>query len=190
VLAAAIAAAGIVAIPRIDDAKRKSAAAERRELAQHRAAERRRLAAEQVAVHGKAVKPAGRPTRAEDLRARRALLRTVEGAIAADARRRIRAGAMTGRILRAKCAPSPGVDRRGGARDLRVPRSGYDCLAVTREIPATGTNTAGRLGYPFRAVIDFRRFTFAFCKANPPAGERAVPDPRMTPRLPRACSAP
>jgi len=190
VLAAAIAAAGVVAIPRIDDAKSKSAAAERRALAERRAAERRRLEAEQVAVRGRAAKPAGRLTRVEKLSARRALLRKVEGAIATDARRRVRAGAMTGRILRAECAPSPGIQERGGERDLRVPRSGYDCLAVTRDIPATGTNTSGRLGHPFRAVLDFRRFTFAFCKTNPPAGERAVPDPRVTPPLPPACSAP
>lgn len=187
VLAAAIVAAGILAIPRIDDAKRRSAAVERRALAERRAAERRRLAAEQVAVHGEAPKPAGRLTRAEELRARRGLLRTAERAIATEARRRVRAGTLTGRIVRTECA---GGSATTGERDLRLRRSAYDCLAVTRDIPRTGTNAPGRLGHPFRAVVDFRRFTFAFCKTNPPAGERAVPDPSATPRLPRACARP
>ncbi|MDQ4048392.1 MAG: hypothetical protein M3131_03290, partial [Actinomycetota bacterium] len=87
---------------------------------------------------------------------------------------------------RTDCAPASGARGRP-ERDLRLRRGAYDCLAVTRDIPATRTNSAGRLGHPFRALVDFSRFSFAYCKTNPPAGERAVSDPRATPQLPRAC---
>lgn len=190
-LAAAGVAVVLISITSIDDSKRRGEASERRALAERSAAERRRLGREQAAVHGKAARPAGALTPTQGLHARRALVRTLERAITADARRRVRAGAVTGRVLRTDCAASPRAPRPAAAeRALRARRGGYDCLAVTRDIPATRTNAAGRLGVPFKAMVDFGRFTFAFCKTNPPAGERAVPDPRLTPRLPRACSAP
>ena len=66
----------------------------------------------------------------------------------------------------------------------------YDCLAVTREIPTSGVNVAGQVGHPFRAMVDYRRFRYVWCKVNPVAGERAVPDPRAVVPLPRACVQP
>ena len=189
-LAAVIAAAALFAVPRIDESKRRGEERERRALAEHRASERRRLMADQAPTHGSAPRPAGRLARGERLEARRALLRAVERAITSEARRRLATGAPAGRIIRTECAASPTSASRDAERNLRLHRSAYDCLAVTRDIPATSTNVPGRLGHPFRAVVDFRRFTFAFCKTNPPAGERAAPDPRATPRLPQACSGP
>ena len=188
VLTAAVGAIGVFAVPRIDESKRRGGESERRALAERSALERRRLTAEQAAVRGGVPSPAGALSPNEELRARLGLLRAVERAVTAEARRRVAAGALTGRIVRTECATSPGSGApRGAQRDLRVRRGAYDCLAVTRDIPATSTNPPGRLGHPFRAVVDFRRFTFAFCKTNPPPGERAVPDPRGTPRLPQAC---
>ena len=186
VLTAAVAAIGVFAVPRIDESKRRGGESERRALAERRALEHRRLTEGQAAVRGRAPRPAGGLDPNEELRARRGLVRAVERAVTAEARRRVAAGALTGRILRTECAAGGGA-QLGAERDLRLRRGAYDCLAVTRDIPATSTNAPGRLGHPFRAVVDFRRFTFAFCKTNPPPGERAVPDPRATPRLPRAC---
>lgn len=188
VLAAAIAAGGVFAVSRIDESKRRSGESERRALAERRAVERRRLTADQAAVRGSAPRPAARLTPGEQPGARRVLLRAVERAITTEARRRVATGTLTGRILRTECAAS--AESSGAERDLRLRRSAYDCLAVTRDIPTTSTNAPGRLGHPFRAVVDFRRFTFAFCKTSPPAGERAVPDPRTTSALPRACTQP
>jgi hypothetical protein len=191
VLLAVIVVAAIFAIPRIDESKRESDARQRQALAAGRAAERRRLVADQTPVHGRAPRPAGTLTPAAELKARRMLLRRVERAIVAEARRRVRARTLSGRILAAECGPTPGGERRTqGDVDLRVRRSAYDCLAVTSHIQATGTNVAGRLGYPFRAVVDFDRFAYTFCRTNPPAGERAVPNPASTPALPRECAAP
>jgi hypothetical protein len=186
-LVAVIVAAGIVVIPRIDESKQESRARESEALAQRRAAERRRLARDQVPVRGRASRPVEPVTPAGELMARRGLLRSVERAVATEARRRVRARTLSGRILRAECAPTAGSEGRGD-RDVRVRRSAYDCVAITSDIPATATNVAGKIGYPFRAVIDFRRFTFTFCKTNPPPGERAVPDPSSTPGLPRGCA--
>ncbi|MDQ4049715.1 MAG: hypothetical protein M3131_10120, partial [Actinomycetota bacterium] len=134
-------------------------------------------------------RPAGRLTAAERLRARRGLVAAVERAITREARARVASGTLTGRIARTECSPSTASGVPPGAEaDLRRRIRAYDCLAVTRDIPATRTNAPGRLGHPFRAVVDFERFTFVFCKTNPPAGERAVPDPRALPRLARACT--
>ena len=190
-LTAAVAAIVVFAVPRIDESKRRSTEGERRALAERRASERRRLIADQAAVRGRVPRPALGLKPNEVLRARRGLLRAVERAVTTEARRRVATGTLSGRVVRTECSASPGSGApRGAERDLRLRRIAYDCLAVTRDIPATSTNAPGRLGHPFRAVVDFRRFTFAFCKTNPPAGERAVPQPRATPRLPAACSGP
>lgn len=180
VLAALVAAGVVVAVPRIDESKRRGAEDERLTLVERREAERRRLAADQAPVTGRVHRPAGRSSAAER---RRVLVEAVERAVTREARARVARGSLSGRIARTECTTSA-----GGPRDPRRARGVYDCLAVTRDIPRTKTNAPGRLGHPFRAVVDFRRFTFAFCKTNPPAGERAVPDPRSLPRLARACS--
>jgi hypothetical protein len=53
-----------------------------------------------------------------------------------------------------------------------------------------GDAAAGRLGYPFRAVVDFRTGRWAYCRVAPPAGETAVPDPAGVAPLPAACRTP
>jgi hypothetical protein len=190
-LALVLGAVAAYAIPRIDRSKERTQAREKREAAQRQAAERRRLISEQQPVRGSAPLPAGPLNDGAELRARQALLGTVERRITADARRRAAAGQLRGRALRTECVPAPStVERLGAERVLSRRRDAYDCLAVTQEIRATKTNKAGGLGYPFRAVVDFRRFTFAWCKTNPLPGERAVPNPRQIPTLPPACRGP
>ena len=60
---------------------------------------------------------------------------------------------------------------------------------LVRAISSTETNVSGQLGYPFRAVLDFDRFSVTWCKTNPVPGEREVPDPGTVIELPRACRA-
>src|SRR5215211_7574066 len=67
-------------------------------------------------------------------------------------------------------------------------RAAYDCTALIREI--VGQGDPGRLGYPFRAIVDFERGSWAFCKVNPIPSERSLPDPRTIVPLPAACRAP
>ena len=190
-LAIVIGAALAYAIPRIDRSKERTSARERAEAAKQAAAERRRIVHDQRATLGSAPKPSGHLSAAAELRARADLLRTVEARITRDARHRGSTGELQGRASRTECVPAPSsVPRRGADKVLTRAADVYDCLAVTNDITPTKTNKAGELGYPFHAVINFRRFTFAWCKTNPEPGERAVPDPRRLPLLPSVCQGP
>ena len=80
-------------------------------------------------------------------------------------------------------------DTPGPEADLATRRGVYDCLVFVRSVPATETNIGGQVGYPFRAVLDFERFSVTWCKTNPVPGERVVPDPRTVLELPKPCRA-
>jgi hypothetical protein len=193
-----VVAAAIVLIPAAREAQRDREAAEARERAQRRVQTVRELQAEQRPRHGTGPADpgmageaapgdarAGGPGDAERLAARAAALRTLERAIAADARVRVRAGALSGPIVRAVCDPFPvTVGAPPPQRDLARARGSYACVAVTTEIAGTRRNAAGVLGHPYRAAVAFSTGAFAFCKV---AGRPdPVPDPAVT--TPKACS--
>jgi hypothetical protein len=108
---------------------------------------------------------------------RRAGLAGVERAIGRDARERF-----SPRAGQASCEVTAGADATGS-------RVSYDCLSPVREVVGAGEQEGarGQLGIPYRAVLDFERRTYAFCKINPIPGERVVPDPRGLVELPRPC---
>lgn len=190
-----LAAAGAYALiaPRIDESKARSAAAERAEREARRAVERRRMIAEQrprTAVAAD-LRPGAGATPAERVAARTALLDLAETWISDDARRRARAGELHGRPGATECDPHPPREEGERPEQGLSDRLGvYDCLVLLREIPATETNQAGRLGYPFRAVLDFRAFRVTWCKTNPIPSEQVIPDPRDQIAFPRACRRP
>jgi hypothetical protein len=176
--------------PRINSAKQRSAAREARERAARRQAERLRVIAEQRPRRGSAadLRPSSGAPAARRLAARAALLARAEQAITADARRRALAGELSGHPGTTECSPyPPGGQGSPPEQDLSRRTGAYDCLVVIRKIPATETNPEGRLGYPFRAVVDFEAFKFVWCKTNPAPGEQVIPDPRTLVELPRAC---
>jgi hypothetical protein len=190
-----IVAAGAAALiaPAIDDSKERTAAAEAREAAQRREANRRETIAEQRprTLDAPSLRPdAGAPAQ-ERVAAREALLRRAETAISDDARARADAGELQGRPQGTECEPYPKRTSRDDwpDHDLTADRGVYDCLVFVRAIASTETNVGGQLGYPFRAVLDFERFTATWCKTNPVPGERVVPDPRTVIELPPACRA-
>ncbi|WP_372789272.1 hypothetical protein [Paraconexibacter sp.] len=119
--------------------------------------------------------------------ARARLVGAVEAAITADARARVRAGEIDGPILGTECGP---IARRPDAvpddRDLTRTVGRYDCVAVRRDVAQDG-RSVGRLGYPFVAALDFRRFTFVHCRNTPPQGERG--STLVVVRLDRRCLA-
>lgn len=122
-----------------------------------------------------------------DPAARRAIVRRLELAVTRDARARHAAGELARGAVSTRCEPFPRPAPGAPAPPPRR-RVAYDCLAVTTTIARDERDRrAGSLGYPFRAVVDFGRTTWAFCKINPVAGERAVPDPRRVVELPRPC---
>jgi hypothetical protein len=182
-------AAALIA-PAIDDSKERTAAAEARAAAQQREANRRETIAEQRPrrLEAAALRPAAGAADAERLAAREALLRRAETAISDDARARARAGELGGNPRGTECEPYP-KRTPGPEADLATARGVYDCLVFVRAVPETETNVGGQIGYPFRAVLDFGRFTVTWCKTNPVPGERVVPDPRTVVELPRACRA-
>jgi hypothetical protein len=52
-------------------------------------------------------------------------------------------------------------------------RGGYECIAVNVDIPKSA-EPSGVIGYPFWAVVNYRRGRFAWCKVNPKPGEMAT----------------
>jgi hypothetical protein len=181
VLAAALA----VLIPRIDEGKASRAAKDRAAKAQAIAANRARIVHEQRPRHAadKALKPAAGATAAEVEAARARLLGKVEASILADSHARARAGEMRPVDGPTNCSPTPGT-ATGGAVGV------FDCFTVTRRIKATAGTVAGTVGYPFRAIVDFRDFSYTWCKTEQFPGEKLIPDPRLVVQLPASCRAP
>jgi hypothetical protein len=185
--------AAALIVPAIDDSKERRAAADAREAAERRAESRRRQIAEQRprTLDAASLQPAARAPDADVVAARQALVRRAETAISDDARARADAGELDGNPQGTQCEPYPKRSDRADwpDRDLAAARGVYDCLVFVRAVPVTETSEGGQVGYPFRAVLDFRRFSIAWCKTNPIPGERVVPDPRTVLELPKACRA-
>jgi hypothetical protein len=164
-------AAAAVIVPAIDRGKERRAARERAQTAAGNAAERRRILHEQIPRHARA--PGLRPSRT-------ALLARVERDISRDAAARVRAGELQGPVGATSCRPTPNARPRPG-------RAVFDCLTVVRQVLASGASGGGAIGYPFRAVVDWRTFAYTWCKTNPVPAELEVPDPRTVVELPAAC---
>lgn len=176
----------VVIAPAVEEDKRQSAEAERQRLEQSRAERIAALREAQRPRTGRGRRPAGAPT----VQSRRALVASMERAVARDARARAGSGELRGPILGVRCGPYPRTEAAAGAEtrlDERVGR--YECLAATTRIRPTERNPAGVIGHPYLARVDFASFRYAFCKVSPPPGEKAAPRPG-SPRVPAACSAP
>lgn len=166
-----LAVAALVAVfvaPAIDGSKDRSAAKAQAEQERQQAAQRARQRREQRAHFGRA---GG---------SRQAVLAKIENEIGKDARDRFDKDART-----AECDPVTGVDET-------AEKVAYDCVSGIRDIVGAGAQkgAVGVLAIPFRAVVDFARGTYAFCKVNPPPGEQVIPDPRKIVLLPKACQIP
>ena len=193
VLVVLVAGAAALIVPAIDSSKERTAAAQAREDAARRAASRRETIREQRPrrLDAAALAPTAGAPGAEVVSAREAFLRRVETAISDDARARADAGELEGNPRGTQCEPYPKRTDRADwpDQDPGTARGVYDCLVFVRAVPQTETNIGGQVGYPFRAVLDFDRFTVAWCKTDPVPGERVVPDPRTVLELPKACRA-
>jgi hypothetical protein len=188
--AAAVVLIGValaIMIPRIDAGKQRRAAADAAQVARTRLANRRRVIAEQTPHHGaaRALLPPAGASASQRQAARAQLVERVASDVLADAKAR----AAKGTIPFAVNGPATCAAHQGTALTGR--RFGVlDCFVVTSKIKQTARNSAGAAGYPFRAVVDFRRFTYAWCKVEAIPGELMVPDPRLVVALPRACQPP
>jgi ribosomal protein L37E len=189
-IAIAIGLVGLAAaltLPALDDAREEEAARADRERAAERERSRRAIERESVAVRGRARPPERPLAPAAEIAARRRLLGRLERAVHAEARERVRERRLRGPILEVRCSPYPRSVAGVGAEQQPARRFGrYECLAATARIPANEASVGGVLAHPFLARVDFRRFTWAFCKVSPPPGEKAIP--AAAPSVPRACT--
>lgn len=189
-VAIVLALVGLIALalaltPMLRESKQERAAAERREKAALREGAIRRLQAEQrprLAVSDSLAPVGAAPgTRLE---ARAALMDELSASIGADARGRVRRGALDGPILGVECEPFPRTLTGVGAeRDLSRRSGRYACLAATARFKAGESSIGGALGHPYRAKVDFQTGRYAFCKISGRPGPTA--DPRVT--TPLAC---
>jgi hypothetical protein len=175
-----------ILVPRIDQGKARRTAAENAATARSREAEHRRIVAEQRPHHGAGLglRPPAGASPAQQQAARQQLVRQISAAVLADARARFAHHTIPFPVSGpATCGAHQGTTLSGRFGVL-------DCFVVASKIKKTARTTAGEAGYPFRAIVDFRKFTYAWCKVEGIPGEMSIPDPRLVVALPRACQAP
>ena len=188
-LAALTAVAGVLLVlaPGIRESRERDRAREARERAELRQARIEALRRQGRVVEVRRDRPAalGGAPPSEQRRLRQALVSDVERSLHAEALRRFGAGELTRRPLRGECEPSPRNVRRIGAETtLAAPTQRYHCLAVTADIPRR-EGPEGTIGYPFYALVDFERWSYAICRIAGRPGEGSLRDPEVTP--PPAC---
>jgi len=181
VLGAALA----VMIPRIQSGKNERAAADSALAAKRAAHNRARIIHAQTPHHADAANllPAAGASSAAVASSREELLQSVQASIFDDARRRATAGEMRPVIGPTTCARAPGTPTAG---DVGV----FDCFVVTTKIKETEHNLPGALGYPFRAVVDYKTYAYTWCKAEQVPGEMLVLHPDDVTILPAECRGP
>jgi hypothetical protein len=173
-----------IMIPRINDGKATRSANAAAAKARAQQANRARvIKLQQPRTGGFAdLKPAAGASAAEVGSARRQLVAGVQSAITADAQKRAAAGEISKVQGPTTCTHTAGTPTTGSV-------GVFDCYTVVRRVPKVKTNVAGSIGYPFRAVLDFSKFTYAFCRTEQFPGEQLIPDPRTVIQLPAACRA-
>lgn len=167
--ALAVAPLAVVVVPDVMEFRRDNAAAERERRARTLAAERARLTREQRPHRGQArsLRPPAGADAAVRLRARAALVGRLEAAITQDARGRQARGELTGAPARmTQCGPLVRNQRVGDEADLAKEIGRYACVAASRDVVQDGRRV-GLYGTPFVAAVNFRRFSFVWCKDNP-----------------------
>jgi hypothetical protein len=163
---------------------------ERKASAKAVAAERVRLKRLQAPHRGAATQLAPRAGASDldRLNAREALVRAAEASITKDAKARERTGELEGPIVRTECGPLlKAKDAVPDDRILSKAIGRYDCVAVKSNVTGDAGQSVGRLGFPFVAALDFKRFTYVWCRNTPGQGERGAALAFV--RLDRACLA-
>jgi hypothetical protein len=181
----ALVALGVALVPSIQDSQEERERAEERQRAAARAELARRLKEEQRPrfARSAAVAPAGAAPK-ERLGARAKLMQELSASILADARRRVRRGALEGPVLRVECEPFPrSVDAVGADTDLARRRGRYSCIAVTAEFERSEQSIGGVVGHQYRAQVDFESGRYAYCKISGQAG----PERDQLVTTPQAC---
>jgi hypothetical protein len=151
---------------------------------------RAKLTRVQAPHHGAApqLKPPAGATDAQRLTARKRLVGAVEARITSDARARMETGELDGPIIRTICGPIlKSKDAIPDDEVLSKDIGRYDCVAIKKHIvDLQGTNIAD-LGHAFVAALNFKTYTYTWCRNTPAQGERGVA--LVFVRLDRSCLA-
>ncbi len=171
-----------IMVPRIDTNKRQTAAADAAHRAQAQAKSNARITHAQRASFGdaKALAPAAGASASEIEDARTKLRAAMEAEMYADAQARGASGEIKRVTGPPTCERAPATPE-AGAYGI------FNCFMPTAEVPASARNMAGSLGYPFRAVLNYEAFTYAWCRSEPIPGEKAVVVDNDAVQLPDAC---
>ncbi|WCB94170.1 hypothetical protein DSM104299_02899 [Baekduia alba] len=122
------------------------------------------------------------------LAARKALVGAVERRITADARARAAAGELDGPITHTECGPI--LKARNAIPDDRVLAKDvgrYDCVAIKHAVIAQEGEKVADLGHAFVAALNFKTYTYTWCRNTPAQGEAGVA--LVFVRLDRSCLA-
>jgi hypothetical protein len=124
------------------------------------------------------------------LAARRSLVHDLTGAVESDASARKGRGEFKLAIIGARCERYPPAPYRSAAADpagdLRLDSARFSCLAITARFAPTKSTEGGRIGYPYRALVDFPSGRFTYCKVSGIPGEGSLARRRDV-RVPREC---
>jgi hypothetical protein len=161
---------GALALSSRDDREAKDKAEQTRLVAQLRT----RLVRVQAPHQGAApqLRPAADATDAQKLKARRALVVAVEDRITRDARARVRTGELDGPIRNTVCGPI--LKSQQAIPDDRVlskPIGRYDCVAIKAHVINQDDTKVAELGFAFVAALNFKTYTYTWCRNNPAQGE-------------------
>ena len=63
----------------------------------------------------------------------------------------------------------------------------FDCFLQTSPVTPGKRKQTSALGYPFRAVVHYDTFTYAWCRAEPVPSDALVVQPGAAVQLPDAC---
>jgi hypothetical protein len=174
-LAAVGAVVGLaIGIPAIVTSKRATSRAEARAEAQHRAARLAELRREVRPVSSRGAAAHGR-TGAAALTARKALRGDLLAAIRTDSLRRARTGEFAATPRSVECEPFPyQVSAADPASRPTAKQGRYACLAVTATVHRTSYSAGGSIGYPYRALLDFDKGRYTFCRISGRPGEMLI----------------
>lgn len=178
---AAVAVAAMLAAPDIRTANEERASEDRRAQERARVARTRELR-ELVRPRRMAV-AADDPSRpaATRRRTRAGMVAALRRAVARDSRRRDRDS-----IEEVSCQPAAGEPARAPAANLAAASARLSCLAVTTSFSPGDASEGGRIGNPYRAVVDFERGRVTYCRSYGRPGEASL-ERRIPVTLPRAC---
>lgn len=151
---------------------------------------RAKMVREQAPHHDAApqLRPPAGATDAQQLAARRRLVVAVQDRITADARARVRTGELDGPVLSTFCGPI--LKARDAVPDDRVLTKSigrYDCVAIKDHVIGADNKKVAELGNAFVAALNFKTYTYTWCRNTPAQGEAGVA--LVFVRLDRACLA-